>query len=72
MTNSSKYVIDRILGGSLLFEKVLESEGAASETSNEGRGRVWPWIPSEYESPAAQHEEAVKECTFYPSEAEWL
>ncbi len=72
MTNSPKYVIDRVFGGSVPFEQVLEPEGATSETSNEGGERVWPLIPSEYEPPAAQHEETVKECTFYMSGVEWL
>jgi hypothetical protein len=64
MPTPPKYTVDRVFGATIRFQDMFGPEGHASESPTAGGERVWPLIPSQYELPAAQHEETVKECTF--------
>ena len=59
----TKYVIDRIFGGSASYDEIVGPGAPENSTPHE---RVWPELPLEYRPAAPEIENAVKEGTNSP------
>ncbi|KUJ22639.1 uncharacterized protein LY89DRAFT_728759 [Mollisia scopiformis] len=59
--SGTKYVVDRIFGGTASYDSIVGPGAPATSSQHE---RVWPEIPLEYRPPAPEIENAVKEVTY--------